>query len=71
MTVVQNTPAGPLLTASEVATRLNVSRPTVYRLAEAGLLPGVMRVGSQWRFDAGRLEAWLSGNEQDARKGPE
>jgi hypothetical protein len=30
--------------------------PTVYRLAEAGLLPGV-RVGSQWRFDGAQLEA--------------
>ena len=57
-TVDTTTDARPLLTATDVAARLNVSRASVYRLAEDGVLPGV-RVGAQWRFDGVQLEGWL------------
>jgi excisionase family DNA binding protein len=54
------TAARPLLTPVEVAARLRLSRSTIYRLAEAGLLPA-KRIGSQWRIDRDDLEAWLLG----------
>jgi excisionase family DNA binding protein len=46
------------MSAAEVAQRLGVSRPTVYRLSEAGVIPA-LRVGSQWRFSAAELQDWL------------
>ena len=48
-----------MLTPAEVAVRLSVSRPTVYRLLEAGQIPGV-RVGGQYRTDQNALEAWIA-----------
>jgi excisionase family DNA binding protein len=50
-----------MLTPPEVAARLSVSRSTLYRLLEAGLLPGAVRVGGQWRVDTDELEHWLHG----------
>lgn len=38
-----------LLTLDELAAFLKVSRDTVYRMAQRGIIPGV-KVGSQWRF---------------------
>lgn len=48
----------PMQTALEVASRLRISRSTLYRMAEAGLIPA-RRVGGQWRFDAARVDRWL------------
>ena len=63
------TGARPLLTLAEVSARLSVSRPTLYRLAVAGLLPGAVRIGSQWRVRPDAFEAWVHGDEPDAEKG--
>jgi excisionase family DNA binding protein len=51
--VVQDLP-GPLLTVGEVATRLRVSRATVYRLVQAGTLPA-LRVSNAIRIPASAL----------------
>jgi excisionase family DNA binding protein len=48
-----------LLSPSEVAGWLSVSRATVYRLVDAGQIP-VVRVGGQLRFDRAELERWLA-----------
>ena len=48
----------PMRTAQEVASRLRISRSTLYRLCEARLIPAT-RIGGQWRFDADRIDAWL------------
>ena len=45
-------------TPSEVASRLRISRSTLYRMAEAGLIPAT-RIGGQWRFDPDRIDVWL------------
>lgn len=45
-------------TPSEVASRLRISRSTLYRIAEAGLIPA-SRIGGQWRFDPDLLDRWL------------
>jgi excisionase family DNA binding protein len=50
--------AGEILTASEVAERLRVSRETVRRLVAQGDLP-VARVGAQMRFHRDDVERLL------------
>jgi excisionase family DNA binding protein len=47
-----------ILTVTEVSKYLRVSVSTVYRLAEAGELPG-FKVG-YWRFHRATLEAWMA-----------
>lgn len=46
------------LTTDEVLAYLQVNLRTVYRLIKAGKIPAV-RVGRQWRFRKGDLDAWL------------
>lgn len=46
------------LTTRQLQDLLRVDRTTIYRMAEAGRLPGV-KVGRQWRFARAQIEAWL------------
>src|SRR5437016_14436648 len=46
------------LTTEEVLEYLQVNLRTVYRLLKAGRIPAV-RVGRQWRFRKGDIDAWL------------
>ena len=48
-----------LLTAGQVAERLRLPRARVYALARAGRIGGAVRIGSQVRFEAQALEAWI------------
>src|SRR5262245_4165152 len=48
-----------LLTTEEVLERLHLNLRTVYRLIKAGRLPAV-RVGRQWRFRSGDVDAWVA-----------
>lgn len=56
-------PPPTYLTARDVQELIRVDRSTIYRMAESGRLPAI-KVGSQWRFPADEVEAWLnrSGN---------
>src|SRR3989475_10826357 len=45
------------LTTEEVLEYLQVNLRTVYRLIKAGKIPAV-RVGRQWRFRKGDIDAW-------------
>jgi excisionase family DNA binding protein len=47
------------LTTRQLQDLLQVDRTTIYRMAEAGRLPGV-KVGKQWRFARDQIEAWLA-----------
>jgi excisionase family DNA binding protein len=47
------------LSIEGVAKRLGVNTTTVYRLAQKGRLPA-FKVGSQWRFSEGQLDAWVA-----------
>ncbi len=47
------------LTVEEVAKRFEVGPTTLYRLAQAGKLPG-FKVGGQWRFAEEALERWVA-----------
>jgi len=55
------------LTTRQLQELLQVDRTTIYRMAEAGRLPGV-KVGKQWRFARDRIEAWLA--MQDSGRQP-
>ncbi len=47
-----------MLTTKDLQQLLHVDRSTIYRMAEAGQLPGV-KIGRQWRFPADRFNRWL------------
>jgi excisionase family DNA binding protein len=58
------------LTTEEVLEYLQVNLRTVYRLIKAGKIPAV-RVGRQWRFRKGDIDAWLdSQRPRGARPAP-
>jgi len=48
-----------IMTTEEVLAYLQVKLRTVYRLIKAGKIPAV-RVGRQWRFRKGDVDAWLN-----------
>jgi len=54
------------LTTEEVIDYLQVNLRTVYRLIKAGKIPAV-RVGRQWRFRKGDLDAWLETERRGVR----
>src|SRR5512132_1489091 len=54
------------LTTEEVLEYLQVNLRTVYRLIKAGRIPAV-RVGRQWRFRKGDLDAWLETQRRGTR----
>lgn len=51
-----------LLTLEEVADYLRLSNDTVYRMANTGTIPA-SKVGNQWRFRRGDVDAWLEANK--------
>ena len=52
-----------MLTLPEVATLLQVSLRTVYRLAQDGCIPA-FKVGQAWRFRSGDIQAWIDAQVQ-------
>lgn len=49
-----------LLTTRDLQQILQVDRITIYRMLDAGELPG-MKVGGQWRFPEAAVSEWLQG----------
>jgi excisionase family DNA binding protein len=57
-----------ILTLTEVAAYLRVTKRTLYRLAQEGQLPA-FKLGGTWRFRRGELERWITesiGKRRDA-----
>ncbi|WP_188188007.1 helix-turn-helix transcriptional regulator [Nonomuraea sp. SYSU D8015] len=50
----------PFWTIAEIATKLRVSKMTVYRLADEGEFPGTIRVGRSLRIPDSGLQAYLT-----------
>jgi excisionase family DNA binding protein len=50
-----------LMTVSEVADYLRVTKKTIYRLLLRGKIPAT-KVGNQWRFNQGAIDKWLQRN---------
>lgn len=59
-----------MLTTKDLQQLLHVDRSTIYRMAEAGELPGV-KVGRQWRFPAERIDRWLADRNMKPSEKPE
>jgi len=51
-----------VLTFSEAAKFLRVKKTVLQKLLEEGRVPA-RKVGSEWRFFRGALEAWLAGDK--------
>ena len=64
-TSFRGAPMSTALTVKQVAERLNVNERTVYRLAQAGKLPG-FKVAGAWRFLEEDLASWISKQKQEA-----
>lgn len=47
-----------LLTLDELSDYLKVSKSTLYKLAQAGKVPGT-KVGKHWRFRKATIDKWL------------
>ncbi len=60
--MAQETFAGKaeILTIKQVATYLQVTERTIYRLTAADRIPA-FKVGGSWRFRRGDLEHWIAG----------
>ena len=61
-------PIEPAMTVRDVAKFLNVGNITVYRLVQAGELPG-FKVAGSWRFQKVDLELWIEGRKRQAAVG--
>lgn len=58
-----------LLTSTEAAAYLRVSRNTVHRLVRDGKLPGAVQIGRQWRFSPAVLEDWMRSRAEGSTAG--
>lgn len=47
-----------VMTIDDLATYLQVSKSSLYKLAQGGKVPG-KKVGRHWRFHRSAIEAWL------------
>jgi len=55
-----------LMTVSEVADYLRVTKKTIYRLLMRGKIPAT-KVGNQWRFAQRSIDGWLQRNSVKAK----
>ena len=53
------------ITLQEVAVYPKIVRPTAYKLAQEGKVPG-QKVGRHWRFHKDGVDAWLKNHPRKA-----
>jgi len=51
------------MTIDDLAAYLQVSKSSLYKLAQDGKVPG-QKVGKHWRFHKEAIDRWLTSNEQ-------
>ena len=51
-------PPPEVMTIDDLATYLQVSKSSLYKLAQVGKIPG-QKVGKHWRFHKVSIDAWL------------
>ena len=56
-----------LLTLDELSKYLQVSKSTLYKLVQAGRVPGT-KIGKHWRFRKATIGLWIDGNQQETTK---
>lgn len=49
-----------VMTIDDLAAYLQVSKSSLYKLAQGGKIPG-QKVGKHWRFHKDAIDAWLRG----------
>ena len=54
------------MTIDDLAKYLQVSKSSLYKLAQEGKVPG-QKVGRHWRFRKEAIDRWLDQNEQLSR----
>ncbi len=54
----QKSAVSAMLTVTELAEYLKISRSMIYRLLKRGELPG-FKIGNDWRFNAEEIDRWL------------
>jgi len=52
------------MTIDDLASYLQVSKSSLYKLAQSGKVPG-QKVGKHWRFHRGTVDRWLDVREKD------
>jgi DNA binding domain, excisionase family len=63
-------PPPEVMTIDELAVYLQVSKSSLYKLAQEGKVPG-QKVGRHWRFHRGTIDRWLSrGGEAQPESDP-
>ena len=55
-----------VMTIDDLAKYLQVSKSSLYKLAQEGRVPG-QKVGRHWRFRKEAIDRWLDQNEQLSR----
>jgi excisionase family DNA binding protein len=55
------------MTIEEVAEYLQVSRDSIYRMAQKGEMPA-SKFGSLWRFDKQEIDEWMKKNRNNKKK---
>ena len=61
-------PASQLLDVGAVAKMLRCSPRTIYRLADAGKMPGPVRLGSLVRWSRAAIDEWVAAGCPSCRK---
>ena len=56
-----------LLTLDELSEYVQVSKSTLYKLVQAGRVPGT-KIGKHWRFRKATIDLWIDGNQQESTK---
>jgi excisionase family DNA binding protein len=59
-----------VLTIGDLASYLKISKSTLYKLAQNGVLPGI-KVGRHWRFHKDAVDDWLRQHPERAESGSE
>lgn len=59
-----------VLTLRELAKKARLSETTVRREALAGNIPGLVRIGRQWRIAERNADAWLGADDNSRRSEP-
>ena len=54
---------GNVLTIEELGDYLKISKSTLYKLAQNGVLPGI-KVGRHWRFHREAVDEWLKDHRE-------
>jgi excisionase family DNA binding protein len=56
----------PVMTIDDLAEYLKLSKSSVYKLCQAGKIPG-QKVGRHWRFHRDVIDTWLKAGERTER----